>query len=359
MKVMFVIPRMNGGGAERVVANLANYLSERNNVTVLSFANIKTYEIKKNVIFKPLYNGSGKVPHVLINVIRVINLIRYILSSKTDVYITFLPTLTILLLKMKFLTKKPIIIAERCDPKTYCSKSKHNDKNFKKYYKKANGYIFQTYEAYDYYKTSGIDVKNSIIIPNALDKKFVNLKKSKKNTKTIVSVGRMTSQKNFDLLIDSFYELSSAFNDYRLIIYGEGELLESYKEKVKKMKIDNRVFFPGYINNIEEKLCDASIFVLSSNFEGMPNALIEAMAVGLPVISTDCPVGGPKYLIKNGENGILIPVNDKQKMIDAIRTVLSDYDNSLLMGKKASNIKNELEYNKIYGKWEGFIKNYI
>src|SRR5699024_7366265 len=101
--------------------------------------------------------------------------------------------------------------------------------------------------------------------------------------------------------------------NYDLIIYGEGNEREELESLIRRLNLINRVYLPGSTQDVLEKIKDASVFAFSSNFEGMPNALIEAMALGLPVISTDCPSGGPRELINHGVNGLLTPVKDKEQ----------------------------------------------
>ena len=154
-----------------------------------------------------------------------------------------------------------------------------------------------------------------------------------KHEKEIVSVGRLNIPKNFPLLIRAFAKISEKHQDYILKIYGQGGLLESLKKLTRELGVEEKVEFPGYVNDIPKVLQKASLFVLSSHYEGMPNALAEAMSLGLPCISTDCPVGGPRFLINEEENGILVPVDDDDALADAIERVLNNEDLKEKLGK--------------------------
>lgn len=138
-------------------------------------------------------------------------------------------------------------------------------------------------------------------------------------------------------------------------IWGEGEKRQSLSEFVKKIGMEERIFLPGETNQVKEKLEKASLYLLSSNTEGMPNSLMEAMALGLAVISTDCPCGGPKELIREGMNGLLVPVNDIQSLADAMEKVLSDETFRINLGKNAMKIREELNPIKVNDKWEEYL----
>ena len=174
----------------------------------------------------------------------------------------------------------------------------------------------------------------------------------------IVGAGRLTAQKNFPLLINAFHAISNKYPDYTLEIYGDGELKTQLCELVNDLGLNEKVKFLGFVSNIKEYLQSASLFVLSSNFEGMPNGLMDAMALGVPVISTDCPAGGSKNLIKDGENGFLVPVGDVEHLSKSIDLILSDNDLCCKIGPEARKDADRLRADKIYGMWEEFILSY-
>lgn len=361
MKITLFIGSLSGGGAERVVCNLANYLAKKGHeITVLTVSDQKSYELNQKVQHTVLYGETGSnLPHLFINLLRLYKMNRYFRNEKVDLYITFLPKLSKYILAQKKFIKCPIILAERADPGTYCSISKKNQKLFSKYYDRADGYVFQTEDAKEYYRQHNIDVSKSRVISNAINPEFVCKPYTEDRRKVIIGAGRLTEQKNFPLLIKAFSAISANHPEYILEIYGEGELQSQLNSLVNELGIRDKVRFMGFVQNIREYLRDASLFVLSSNFEGMPNALMEAMALGVPVISTDCPAGGSKCLIKDGENGLLVPVGDVECLTQAIDKMLSDSELRDKMGREARKICDELSADKIYGKWEEFILSFI
>ena len=161
------------------------------------------------------------------------------------------------------------------------------------------------------------------------------------------------------MLIEAFAQLSGEFGDYSLTIWGEGPERANLEELIKELNMQDRIFLPGASDNVLEEIYDEGIFVLSSDFEGMPNALMEAMALGLPCISTDCPCGGPKDLIKNGENGILVPVGNVNHLATAMKELISDNKKAREMEKKAIEIRQYYDTNTTCSTWIAFFEKFV
>lgn len=161
------------------------------------------------------------------------------------------------------------------------------------------------------------------------------------------------------MLLDAFSIISKRYPDYQLVIYGEGPQKEILVNKAEKLKIADQVYFPGYVKNLREKILESHIFVLTSNYEGMPNVLMEAMSLGKPVISTDCAIGGPKFLIENGQNGLLVPTNHSNKLVEALEKIIDDAEFAKKLGENAFNINDRLAPDKIYSIWEKYIEEIV
>ena len=352
MRITIMIGGLTGGGAERVVCNLANYLStNEHDVTIVTVSETKsTYELDKRIVQKPLLKIEERSNKIFEFILRYFRFRKFIKKETSDCFIVFLPKTTIFLLHFRKLIKVPVIASERGNPKVYRGLTQ---KILKKYASRADAWVFQTEEAAKWYE--GI-AKESIVIPNAINPAFIRPPYEGEKEKCIVAVGRLSEQKNFKLLLDAFSDISPEYPEYTLKIYGKGPLEAELKNHAKNIGIADKTQFMGYVSNMPEELEKASGFVLSSNFEGMPNALMEAMALGLPCVSTDCPVGGPRYLIEHGENGLLVPVGNKDEMIKAIRSILQKEDDAKKMGQNARMIAKRLAPEQIYSRWETFIK---
>lgn len=358
MNITIFIGGLSGGGAERVVCNLSNFLSARHKVTILTMSNdTPAYQLNESVSRVSLIKDEESQNYLFKNFKRLIRFRKYLKKSDADVYLAMLPGTINIMLAHRNKINVPIIVSERCDPQSRYESSKMRKWIMKKLYPKADGFVFQTKDAMDYYRQI---IKNKgTVIPNAINQEFVREPFKGTRKKRIVSAGRFTEQKNFALLIKAFSRITDKYPDYDLIIYGNGPQKNELVHLVKDLHLENKVKFPGYVNNFGDQIIDASLFVLSSNYEGMPNALMEAMALGLPCISTDCPVGGPKFIIDDKENGLLVPVGDIERLSESFEMVLSNKEFATVLGKNAKRISLNLSSENIYDRWEVYIKNII
>ena len=164
-------------------------------------------------------------------------------------------------------------------------------------------------------------------------------------------------QKNQKLLINAFSELAKKIPDYTLVIYGEGSLRKELEKFIESKGLKDRIFLPGAKNNIQEYIKDASLFVLSSDYEGIPNALIEAMAIGLPCVSTDCSPGGARELITNGENGVIVECRNSNELATAMARLLTDRESAKKMGTNAKKIYTRVDKNLVCNRWLDLIRD--
>ena len=164
-------------------------------------------------------------------------------------------------------------------------------------------------------------------------------------------MGRFTSQKNFKMLIDAFNKFSKKYSDYRLFIYGDGQLKNELSIYVNTLEAREKIFFPGYKSNINEIMSNSGMYVSSSNFEGISNSMLEAMALGVPTICTDCPVGGAKMVIKDGVNGVLVPVGDVDKLYNAMIRIASESKFADKISREAVRVKDTFSDKTIGAMW--------
>lgn len=364
MKIMFVVDAMTKGGAQRVISNLSNYLCNKYEMAIVSVYNTDVLYDVNNV--SKIYYLDNEVTDIrekskFFNKIkrfnkRIKNLNEYKREFKPDIILSFLPLSCYISLISKMFLNMKTVISVRNDPKIEY-KSKKDKLLMKLLYPKADGYIFQTEEAKRYFNKKIQD--NSIIIPNPINEIFKRESYVEEREKIIVSVGKLEEQKNQMLLIKAFQEVEKKYNNYKLIIYGEGSLREKFEAEIEKIGLKGKILLPGISNDLKEELYKKKMFILSSDYEGMPNALMEAMALGLPVISTNCPCGGPEFLIKDGINGILVPVNNKDKLVEAMLKLIENEIFSRKIGIEATKISEDLAPKKINEIWENYILSII
>ena len=353
MKIMFNISSMGKGGAERVISILANELIKEHDVSILVNTKenqayilnkkIKLLELDKKYISTALFR----------NIKRIWSSYKILKKEQPDIIISFLPIPSYRILLLRKFIKAPIIISDRNDP----NKEYHSFISkflMKTLYPKADGFVFQTEEQKNFFNKS---IQNkSVIIYNPIKDEFLNSNKFTHKEDTIISVGRLVRQKNQKMLIESFAKIANKYSNYKLKIFGKGPLEASLKKQIEDLNLSDRILLCGVCDDIKNELEKAKIFVLSSDYEGMPNALIEAMAVGLPVISTDCPCGGPKELIDNEENGILVEVGNMDMLSKKLKYLIENQQEAKRIGKNAEKIKEKLNSINILRQWNNYIE---
>ena len=352
MKIGIIISAFTNGGAQRVAVTLSRWLNENGHegcVIALSESEKNQYDADdvRLVRLEALYRGQ-KITQ---------RLRSYDRDHQTDAYIVMGVPMCIYVMPALRGSKAKIIVSERNDPRNFQGKT--IVKIVSRYLmSKADGFVFQTNDASEYYKKYR---GRSIIIPNPVADVPVVYERvpNAQREKIIVTAGRLVPQKNQEMLIRAFGKIADRFPAYQLIIYGEGGLKEKLQQLAEELSIGDRVVFPGAVNDLHERIKNAELFVLSSDFEGMPNALMEAMAMGITCISTDCPCGGPKDLIENGVNGYLIPVNDVDQCADAMATALHDKTQADKIGHNALGIREKYSKDVICNDWMNMVMSVV
>lgn len=353
MKIACVAYMHGFGGAERQIIMLANQMVIRNHeVNLICVAEDKIkYDLDKRVQIHSIVDKElGN------SIIRIYLRRKYLLQKlnelKCDLIINFnFQSVYLLGFSNKNKIGK-ILYSERADP---------GDKEYSGILgiirnitiPHIDAFVFQSEGARDFFKNNYVKT-HCTVIPNACFTKK-GLPFQGERDKRIVSVGRLSNQKNQKVLIKAFSKIASKYKDYELEFYGDGDLREELEDFCYELGISKQVNFKGTVKNVSEVIQSASLFVLSSDFEGIPNALIEAMAVGLPCISTDCRPGGARTLIKSGKNGIITPIGDADTLAQAMDYLLSNPKKAKEISENALNIVDTLSPNLIYDKWESFM----
>lgn len=345
MKILFVINQLGGGGAERVLILLANYLARNSDydVTILSIHKSKQkYEISSNLSVTEC-DGFEE------NTVKIIKAIRKkIQQVKPEIVVSFEYHMNMKVILAAFaISKTRLIISERNDPAT--KGGKFPLKQIRNVlYQYAECLVCQTPDAKAYFPK---DIRRkSVVIPNPIKEDLPGPFAGKRK-KTIVNFCRMEPQKNLFLLIDAFDDFRKKHSEYTLEIYGDGTLGNDLKAYVDEKMLYDYISIHPAIPDIHEKIIDAGMFVSSSDYEGLSNSMLEAMALGIPTICTDCPCGGARMMIEDGVNGLLVPVKNKSELSNAMEKIANDPELALRIGTEATSIRNKLNITTIVNMW--------
>ena len=339
MKIVFVLPNMLGGGSERVVAMLANeYVKRGYEVAILLFAgNQVVYPLDERIEICSAGKVSGGNPFIQIS--RFFKMRRFFRKNKGCYIFSFSVNGSIFSVISAAGISHRFLVSERNDP-SRVSGQKLRDWA----YRKAEKIVFQTEDMKQYFSE---DIqKKSVIIPNPVSLNMPEPFQGERKKK-IVSVGRLHPQKNHRLLLDAFAEFHKIYADYELHIFGIGDLEDALKQQAKDLKIDEKVVFRGFSSDVHHEIWDSAMFVLSSDYEGISNSMIEALAMGVPVISTDCPVGGSRMYIEDGVSGILTPVGDKKALTEAMLKIAGSSEIARKFSENGVKIKEKYSLEKI------------
>lgn len=357
-KLLFVIPTLSAGGAERFVSNLSNYLvTQGYHVRILVFEKSKPYyALDSRIEVKTLgcnIDRTNKLKsriqilwNIFYKLILLVN--KEIKKYVPDIVLPFLPQADIVTFLATPLRKDYIVIcSERNDPS---SRSKIMKIIIKNIYKNVDWLVCQSYQVADYYEK--ILKNKKVIIENPIVRELIPEFILNESGPRIIGAGRLDDQKNFTLLINSFADAYSHLPfGTTLTIYGEGPQRIELERLIKKRKLEKIVNLPGLDKDFLKNISDAALFILSSNFEGFPNVLLETMVLGLPVISTDFSTGVAQMLIKD-DNGIIIPVGNRKKLTEAIIEIMSDKERRKRIRLKNRSLINLYSIEMIGKKWE-------
>lgn len=395
-QITLLIKQMVGGGAERVISLLGNSFAERGydttlivthqslkdadltniqkNIRTISLEDEVTRESKKLKSFLMLKaRFIGKFNRIVLrktddlylikkyevrNYDKVQWLKKYFVKNYEDTIIAFLND-SIFLSLLSAQKSNKVIISERSDPSQSVS-SKTNMAFFKTMYNRADQIVFQSSNVMQWYNDR-IKVEGRVIfnpLKPDLPRRFIGLRK-----KRIVNFCRISKEKNLHLLITSFGNFSKDFPEYELWIYGDavGESSQRYidnvKQAINQLECKNKIhIFPAQ-QDIHHLIRDYAMFVSSSDFEGMSNSMLESMAIGLPTICTDCPAGGARAVIKDHENGILVPVDDVKALAKAMKEIAESSSLAEKLSVNGARIREKLTVEKTVKQWMEIIND--
>lgn len=358
MKILFINTNIGYGGACKIMAYVANHMSLSHQVDFLTYRESEVLQpLSENVnhIHDPLYSHSNK----FIQIVGQLRALRsFIKRGKYDLCVSFLnPASYMLILATRGLNTK-VLLSERGDPYELINSKSIFIKTIFKIVQNADGYVFQTGGAAKCYSKKAQE--RSVVIPNPMPDKVIPEPCLGEREKVIVTASRMDfHQKRQDVLINAFAKIAPKYHDYVLRLYGDGPDMEKIQQIAKDTGYGDRIEFMGVSKNVLENIRDASIFVLSSDFEGIPNALLEAMACGLPCISTDCSPGGARVIIEDGENGIITPCGDADALSEAMEKLIEDKELSQKFSSNAVKVTEIFSKDIVFSKWKSFMEEML
>lgn len=360
MNISFIVPVLGFGGAERVISILSKAFVEKGHKVNIGVFNATPQNVAYNL------DSNVNIVQIQSCGIRSIkgfkkslkNIEDFLSDSNTDIVLCFANTVCALVSIVCKKMKLPIIFSERSDPRHYLKG--FSDKLLQwLMLKNIKHVVFQTNGAKNLYPKK--IRKNSVVILNPLDTSCMPNYYDGERRKVIVSVGRIQESKRPDVLIDAFCKIADKYSDYSLELYGKvyakKDYLENITSQIEKNGLTDRIKFMGPSSDIFNDIKDASLFAMTSDYEGLPNALLEAMALGLPCVSTRCSPGGAEELIEDGKNGYLVSCGDVDALAKRMGLMLDDYENALNVGKEALKVKERVELNVIIDAWEKYINH--
>lgn len=353
MKIAFYINAIHEGGAERVMVNLANDFVKRDDEIILitSFKDNWEYHYSDKIKRYVLEENPASSSKIKRNIIRVKELRKILKNERPECLVSFMAEPNYRAIVASIGLDNKVLISVRNDPEKEYSGIIGRFLG-KTLLPLADGCVFQTKEAQEWFPKKL--QRKSKIIYNAVKDDFFNIERNvEKNI--VVTCGRLEEQKNHKMLIDAFELVVKKCKDAKLFIYGEGSLRNELQSIIDKKDLSNNIKLCGNTNDVPGVLSRAEIFVLSSDYEGMPNALMEAMAAGVPCISTDCPCGGPRMLIKNKLNGILVNKNDVVELASSILFLLSSESQRIDLEENARIFSKSFDSKIVLEEWNGFI----
>lgn len=362
-KILFHLNCLEQGGAERVVSNLSNQFSKKGYEVVVAteWQGEKEFRLEKEVrrIHVGLQERDEKKSRAVKVFLRHKYLRKAIQEEKPDIVIAFAHKANYRALASTIGMKLPVVIAVRIDP--VGNYDGLEDKILiPLLYPRAAGCVFQTQGQKEFFPQY-LQQKSRIIL-NPVHDKYLNVPKPQQREKVVVQSCRLVDFKNQPMLLNAFLKVHEKHPDYQLKLYG-GDSFDGTKEILEQIIREHHaeafIHLMGPCDELEKELPKASVYALSSDYEGLPNALLEAMVLGLPVVATDCPCGGPKTVITHEENGLLVPIKDEDALAAGINRLIEDRDLAERLGQNARKLSEQINNTAIQEQWQEYLTQII
>jgi GalNAc-alpha-(1->4)-GalNAc-alpha-(1->3)-diNAcBac-PP-undecaprenol alpha-1,4-N-acetyl-D-galactosaminyltransferase len=362
VRLTLVISSLASGGAERVLATLANcWVTDGHHVTVLTFAPVAhdrqcLDRAITRVALDVMSRSTTPVQAVRNNWRRLTRLRDQIQRSRPDAVISFLSTTNVLTLAATRNLRIPIVVAERIDPREEPIGAVWAGMR-RLLYPTADALVVQTSDvagwAVRLVATPKVYVIPNPVIPNEWSPETDGAGTPEWLARPgykVLAMGRLTRQKGFDLLLRAFAKCRLRHPAWSLVILGEGEERHRLEVLAADLGIDADVVLPGHVTEPARILRRADLFVLASRYEGFPNALLEAMACGLPVIATDCP-SGPRQIVRDGVDGLLVQRESVEALAAAMQHLMSAPETRQQLSARAIDVAERFSVRNVMHQW--------
>ena len=358
MKLLFFIPSLQCGGAERVAVTLCNSFAERGwDVTLATFDDgaippfFPLAPPVRHVTLGLQRRSTGFWHSIVNNVRRVPRLRRFIAGERPDRIVSFIDAMNVLSLVAAWGTGIPVVVSERTVPERHPVPVAWRFLR-RLTYPRAHAIVLQTRAAASHFPASW--ASRIAVLPNPVPRCAGRSESGEAlpdGKGLLLALGRLESPKGFDLLIRAFARIANANPLWNLKILGEGPDRESLERQIASAGLANRVSLPGAVSDPAAALRQGDLFVLSSRYEGFPNALCEAMACGLPVVAFDCPTG-PAEIVRDGVDGLLVPPEDVEALAAAIAGLIADPARRKMLARSAANVSDRFSVERVAAQWE-------
>lgn len=345
-KIVIVNNGLSGGGIEKASSSMANAFAERGyDVNVIAlYKRERFFTLNEGVDFwEPTFKSRNRYLYAILMVLYLRKMMKRL---KPEVVLAFGEWTNPYVVIATIFTRIPLFLSDRMSPTLSLGILQNLIKTFT--YPFAKGVIAQTNYAKEII-VARTKNKNVVVIPNPVNV-IEQIDCQRKNQ--IVTVGRLTKEKGHHVLIDAFSKISN--KEWLLLIVGDGAERNRLEMQVRQLGLSDRVTFVGHQKNLSVYLSESKLFVLPSLSEGFPNALIEAMSVPLPCISSDC-IAGPRDIIVNGKNGILVEANNSDALANSIERLVNDEFLRENLTRNAYEIRQKLNMNNIAQRYIDFL----
>ena len=345
-KITCICNHLGGGGAERVLTALASYYASKEyQITIIVFHKSDRYPLNSSIKIIEIDKASSFLSRI-IQVKKILCKIKPEVVIGWEYYPNLVAATACIGLKVK------LILAERADPHTTGAGFIKNPlRNF--LYRFCDFLVCQTPDIKSFFPK--YIQKKTVVIANPISAKLPLPYQGERN-KNIVNFCRLAKEKNLPLLINAFENFYKNHSEYRLHIFGNGSIRQELEDLIKQKNLQNVAFIHPAQKDIHEQILQSAMFVSSSDTEGLSNSMLEAMALGLPTICTDCAGGGARMIIKNGENGLLVPKGDVKALADAMAHLAEDSTFAKHLSENAVKLRKELDIANISKIWEQYFK---